>query len=244
MSSLPATDLIPVRCPDCKAMFAVPVPQEGQLGHEQMDNMARSGRIRCETCDQNARGALEAATILARENARLTSWNTFCPDEFKKPIEWGRASAKRENMQKLEGWQFQPTGFLIMGGPGRCKSRFVWRLLDREWNINGRKINALGHTEFRYTVSALAASDSHKMLQWITGLGKVEILFIDDLGKGRATPASEEGLHDLLDLRYRTNLPTLYTSNLDPAQIEASFSPDYGQGIIRRILDTCQKIQF
>jgi DNA replication protein DnaC len=105
-------------------------------------------------------------------------------------------------------------------------------------------MNALTHTEFRRICSTLAFADIKKAADWIVSLAKVQILFIDDLGKGRSTPASEEGFFDLLDARYKSNLPTLYTSNMEPAQIEAGFTEGYGPGLIRRVLDTTKQIEF
>ena len=238
-----ATELVPIHCSDCKALFAVPIPAEDELGHDQMERMTRNGKVRCDTCDKNAKGSMEAATILARESARLTSWQTLCPAEFQKPIEWGRQSANRSNLVKLTDWTYGEKGLLVTGGPGRCKTRFIWHLLKREWNMN-RTMNAVTHSGYRQTITALAATDQRQMLDWQVGLTRVQILFIDDLGKGRATPASEEGLFDLLDCRYRTGLPTVFTTNQQPEQIEASFSADYGPGIIRRVLDATKQIQF
>lgn len=237
-----ATELVPVPCKICKHPVVVELPSEETQYRDSLERSARLCAVHNE-CFDAAEGAQKAALILQRDSARLTSWQTFCPKEFQKPIEWGRQSANRSNLAKLTDWTFGEKGLLVTGGPGRCKTRFLWRLLNREWDL-GRKMNAIGHTEFRKTITALAASDSKKMLDWLGALGKVQILFIDDLGKGRATPASEEGLFDLLDLRMKNCLPTLYTSNLDPAQIEANFSQDYGAGIIRRVLDTTKQIEF
>jgi DNA replication protein DnaC len=75
-------------------------------------------------------------------------------------------------------------------------------------------------------------------------LGKVQILFLDDLGKGRSTPASEEAFFELLNVRLVKCLPTLFTTDLAVERIEAGFSDEYSRGILRRILERVDLIEF
>ena len=238
-----ATDLVPVRCCECGNMFAVEIPTEGGDAHDQLDRMARSGKVRCNVCADAVEGKVKAAKIMAAENARLTSWQTLCPPEYQKDIEWGRKWAKHENMTKLEAWQFGERGLLVSGDNGHCKTRFMWKMLLREWNF-GRTMNGLTHIDFRQTVTALAASDQRQMLEYVSALGAVQILFLDDLGKGRSTPASEEAFFELLNARLVKCLPTLFTTDLSVERLEAGFSDDYQRGLIRRILERCDQITF
>jgi hypothetical protein len=135
-------------------------------------------------------------------------------------------------------WYYGPRGLLVMGPPGSCKTRFVWKLLKCEWDA-GRTIRALGHTKFRIDASALAAADSARFKVWVDDLCKAQIFFLDDLGKGRATPLSEECLHGILEVRTQRNLPTLFTSNY---VIEKKDS--YEDGLERRIIEFVEPIQF
>jgi hypothetical protein len=239
----PANDLIPVRCCLCGAMFAVEIPSEDAPYHGEMERMARSGKVRCNTCAEAVAGKIKAAQIMASENARLTSWQTLCPPEYQKDIEWGRKWSKSENLAKLINWKYGERGLLVSGDNGHCKTRFMWKLLQREWNL-GRTMNALTHVDFRATVTALAASEQRQMLEYVSALGKVQILFLDDLGKGRSTPASEEAFFELLNVRLVKCLPTLFTTDLAVERIEAGFSDEYSRGILRRILERVDLIEF
>jgi hypothetical protein len=205
--------------------------------------MARSGKVMCNPCADAREGKLAAAKIMASETARITSWQTLCPPEYQKDIEWSRKWAKRENLAKLTDWKFGERGLLVSGDNGHCKTRFMWKLMQREWNL-GRTMNGLTHIGFRQRVTALAASDQAQMLAYVAALAKTQVLFLDDLGKGRATPASEEAFFELLNVRLVKRLPTLFTTDMTVERIEAGFSDDYNRGIMRRILERTDQITF
>lgn len=235
------TELIPIPCQLC----GVPVVVELDLDLKDsptLERWARKKLVHYE-CNVKHEARVSAAKLLEREAARQTSWNSFCPAEFQKPIDWTRRAANRSNSAKVMDWNFGEKGLLVTGDSGKCKTRFVWRLLNREWD-EGKTLSAHTHVAFRQMSSALAAADSRKYLAWIAGLTKVDVLFIDDLGKGRATPASEEGFFDLLDKRMRDCKPTLFTTDMELERIERHFSDEYQRGLMRRILERTTLVEF
>src|SRR5947207_1210018 len=88
------TELVPVQCRICGAPVAVLVPAEGCFGHEAIVAVARSklGAVHNVCYDEHS-GRITAAEILVAEQAKLTSWQTLCPVEFQKPLEWSYKSA-------------------------------------------------------------------------------------------------------------------------------------------------------
>lgn len=236
------TELVPVRCQLCKMPVAVEIPTEGEFFHEPILRVARLTAVH-DACGDRHDNEIKAAEIMTRETAKLCSWKTLCPPEYQKPIEWRYKSANRTNLNKVLAWQYGERGLLIYGEPGTCKTRFIWKLLEREWN-NGRTMAMQSHTGFRQTVSALASADQQRMVNWIGGLIKVEILFLDDLGKGKSTPASEEAFFELIDSRMTMKRPVLFTSDMTTERIEGHFGEDYARGLMRRILERTEAIQF
>jgi DNA replication protein DnaC len=236
------SDLVPVKCKLCHLPMVVELPDECEPYRGALERTARMVAVH-DACYDIWQGKSKAAKILADETAKLTSWKTLCPPEFQKPIDWSRKAANRSNLNKILAWTCGEKGLLVLGESGKCKTRFVWKLLEREWTA-GRTMAVHTHTKFRATVSALASGDQQQAVNFASALAKTEILFIDDLGKGRATPASEEAFFDLLDKRMTDCRPTLFTSDLTLNQIEQHFSDEYSRGLMRRILERTEQVQF
>lgn len=237
-------ETVPILCRICKTPVAVELPAEGSFFREPLERLARAplGVVHNECYDQQT-ATLEAAAILERENRRLTSWKTLCPPEFQKSLRWKDTKATRANLNKVLNWTYGERGLLVWGDNGLCKTRFMWRLLEREWNA-GRTMAAHMHGQWRQMVTTLTFGDQGRALSFIESLAKTEILFIDDLGKGRATPASEEAFFDLLDSRMRFCRPTLFTSNLNAESLDRHFSTEFAGSIQRRIIDRCDVVEF
>lgn len=236
------SELVVVKCKLCHLPMTVELPDESEPYRPALERTARMVAVH-DACFDKWEGQIKAAKMLEAEIARLTSWQTLCPVEYQKPIDWNRKAANRGNLTKVMAWVFGERGLLISGDSGKCKTRFMWKLLEREWHAN-RTMAAHTHTNFRMMVSALFSNDQQKAVNFIAGLAKVQTLFIDDLGKGRATPASEEAFFNLLDCRMSTCLPTLFTTDLSLDAIEAHFTDEYSRGLMRRILERTEHVQF
>lgn len=67
------------------------------------------------------------------------------------------------------------------------------------------------------------------------------VLFLDDIGKeaggGRIASATAAGMWRIIDHRYRTGKPMLWTANATPADIVAAYPPEYAEKIHRRLLE-------
>jgi len=236
------TELALVTCQICHGPVAVEIPSESELFHDDLLKVAKVCAVH-DVCYDRNEAQLQAARILKAEQDKLCSWKTLCPPEYQKPIDWSFKAAKRVNLTKLMAWTWGERGLLVTSGPGECKTRFMWKLLEREWD-HGRTIAAVTHAGLRLNITALASADQAKCLSWVSDLNKVEILFVDDLGKGRATPASEEVFFNLLDSRMIACRPTLFTSDMTLDRIENVFSDDYSRGMMRRILERTEQIGF
>jgi DNA replication protein DnaC len=63
----------------------------------------------------------------------------------------------------------------------------------------------------------------------------VQILLIDDIGKGKMTDRAEMELFDLLETRTSHKLPTIWTANAKGDDLLRMMSEDRGEPIIRRL---------
>ena len=71
-------------------------------------------------------------------------------------------------------------------------------------------------------------------------LYKSDLLVIDDLGTEMTTAFTLSALYQLVNERINDGLPTIFSTNLTPAELEATYS----QRLTSRILGTCDILQF
>ncbi len=183
-----------------------------------------------------------ADKILAETKAKKETWAKLCPKEFQKPISFSARGSGRQLHRKIMEWKLGARGLYVHGRTGLCKTRFIWALLNRYFH-QGKEISAMTHVDFRFKISGLLASEQRHASDWILYLGKVDILFLDDMGKGRSTPASEEAFHSLIDLRYKNQMPTFFTSERPVGEVCESFSDDRRDAIIRRLEEMSEAIE-
>lgn len=229
-------------CKDPTNLVRCVVPTEEKFGSEEIRKLTKIA-VHNECLDK-LRAAKAAAHVLAMHKARIESWPAMCPAEFQKQIEFGgKSKAKEANLTGTLRWYYRPEGLRITGKTGLCKTRFMWKLLAREWN-NGRKVIGFTHADFRSRITALASGDMTACNSYILDLTRSDILFIDDLGKGRRTPAAEEALFMVIDKRVRDNKPTMYTANMNIETFGEQCSEEFREPLVRRIEDNTIHLEF
>lgn len=183
----------------------------------------------------------EAAEALVRE--KQEAWERLCPEEFREPWDWAKCRAPKAEVLKVLNWKYQKRGLFLLGDTGHCKSRAIWKLLEKLYLEQGKKMIVLTGTQFANQAAA-AYGDCATAEAWTKKLARVDLLFVDDLGK-RWTPSTEEAAFDIVDRRTAAQLPIFITSNYDAEQL-AAISAGRGGGrvaadmvtpLFRRILD-------
>lgn len=200
-----------------------------------------SKQVLCDQCDEIKKQ--EEAPKKAKSKEELTAeWYRVTPPEFRKKLNHEAPGFSKANLNKVLAWEYGPKGLLVYGKTGRCKTRFVYRLLAKMIG-EGRTCEAVSHPQFRLRCS-MAYENNRAFLHWWWTLLKCDVLFIDDLGKGHITPASEEFFCELVDYRMAHNKPTIYTTNDDMQTLQSRLSEDRGGPIIRRIVEFCIGVEF
>lgn len=234
-------EIVTVPCKICKQ------PVQVQLPHE--DNMFRDFAERAlkaathSECLEKLDKAAMAARIIAETNSRLETWEHICPEEFRKPIDPSKKGYNATRHSKVMQWVFGEMGLRIIGETRKCKTRFVYQLLHREWKEE-REVGAWMHGDLRRELSALGAGNSELLKVFVNRLVALDILFVDDLGKGRATPASEEAFFAIVDARAKHCRPTLFTMNMLMRDFAAACSIEYREPLICRIEEKTILIEF
>lgn len=194
-------------------------------------------------CIEKRRHNRLVARMMSEDEARCESWESLCPPEFQKELNCKAPGFHKGRLDRILAWKFGEVGLLVRGPTQRCKTRFIYQLLHRE-HISGRKVAAYLHSDFRRTISSLASSNSSDLARFVIKLVDVEILLLDDLGKGKATPAADESLFSLIDGRNRACRPTLFTMNGTLDTLASNISPEYREPLIGRIRAKTEEIVF
>lgn len=158
----------------------------------------------------------------------------------KKMYDLGRRYSENFKKCKAEG-----LGLLIYGDPGNGKT-YVSSCIANELlnsltpvicvSINGL-LSRIQETYNRW--GREAESDV------IRGLCNADLLIIDDLGTEKKTDWSRSMIYNVIDSRYRSNLPLIITSNLkiNPKKTNGILSELYDRRTEDRILEMCTPIE-
>ena len=177
-------------------------------------------------------------------DTRLSEWVALCPREFRTRDEGGFSNLARmddeaPNWRKVLDWRYGNRGLLIRGDTGHCKTRAIWRVLHKLF-LERKSIVAL--TAARFDRQCRDAGGNFTLSAWFDRLASVDALFVDDLGKGAWTQATEAQFFDLVDTRTREGLPLLVTSNDNGATLADRLSEGRAEPLIRRLRDYCEML--
>lgn len=167
----------------------------------------------------------EAAEYKAREQAlknermrrrciREEKLLEFTFEKDKQPESKYSAIFKRY-CDKWEQIKADNIGLILWGDKGRGKSFYAGCICNRLISMG---IPAYATTEPQIINDMFKAVDK---AEYIGRLVRYPMLLIDDFGAARATEYSREQIFTIVDERYKANLPTIFTTNLTPAQFDA-----------------------
>lgn len=129
-------------------------------------------------------------------------------------------------------------GLCLVGGVGTGKSYAAAcvanRLLD--------KGTAVLMTNFSRVLNALSGYEVDKNA-YIRDLVKFPLLILDDFGIERSTQFSQEMVYNVIDARYRENLPLIVTTNISWNEMKNPADMTH-QRIYDRITEMCVPISF
>lgn len=120
---------------------------------------------------------------------------------------------------------------------GACKTRMIWQLI-RDLHFSGVRWEATTATEIGHlygsTFEARAAAEYR-----VERLCRVPLIFIDDLGmerRGTEIDAIAERIHHIVDARYASGLPLIWSCNKEPKELAAHLG-ERGAYSVRRLYD-------
>jgi DNA replication protein DnaC len=190
---------------------------------------------------------------IALAELRTQAWGGICPPLYQHtdPARLRVSTDKPERFRSAVEWAYGPKGLGLFGTSGGGKTRTIYIVLKREF-VAGRSIAAMTHTEFSGEAVRMARSDfKGEQDRWLRLMKRVDILFLDDLGKSRFTNGSGESKHaeevlwDVAEYRFTNLLPFFFSCNLrDGDALAGSMSDDKGKPFVRRLREFCEILPF
>jgi len=171
----------------------------------------------------------------------LRRWNRMCPPEYRDTLP--EKIPDQDSYQRVQGWSFGSRGLVVGGPTGTGKTRSIILLLRRLVTVTGLEAAMFLGNSFAHECSS-RFGDGSAGVQWCRRLVKVDVLFIDDLGKFRLTDRVESELFGLVEERMAFRRPIFTTMNSGSAQLERMLSPDRGPALVRRLRESCEAIEF
>ena len=163
------------------------------------------------------------------------SWEDICPANYRRE----NVPLSEKGIETINEWQYGPKGLLLAGPTERGKTTLAWRLLKRMFD-EGRSIAAYDSTEFSRKVAKLYADSPSQAVDWIESLIAVDVLLLDDLGKGRMTDRVESELFGVVEGRSKHMRPIIVTTNMTGGELSSAMSSDRGEPLMRRFRNYCE----
>lgn len=199
----------------------------------QIEAEAREVREAEERRQIEAVGRLRAASLMDDRFRTATFENFIEDDRNRRNLRLCKSYAERfpEMLAKNQG-------LLLWGAPGSGKT-FAAACIANHLIENRVPVMM---TSFIRLLS-LIQSGREQEEQILSRLGAAKLVIFDDLGAERNTGYAMEKVYEIVDDRYRKQLPSIFTTNLTLQEIQAETDLRFSR-IYDRVLSNCYPLQF
>lgn len=189
----------------------------------------------------------EAKQKVSEALSRITPARFFATDE-------AHPDFNRKLFELIKTWQPTPARpwLGLMGPTGKSKTRCIYRILPRLLTsriLEIKRKNEASHftspsfvvvrgCDLNSLVTDQFSNDDETRRRAVDKLWTMEtasVLFCDDIGKQRNTPAVASALYAILDARHSDNLTTLWTANTSPEKFVMGMGEDMEAPLAGRI---------
>src|SRR5574343_314979 len=167
-------------------------------------------------------------------DSEMREW-TFASDDGKDAM---TMAAMKRYVDKFPQMLEAGTGLMLYGNVGSGKS-FAAACIANSLIESGTPCLM---TNFQRIVNKLQDGFSGKQ-EYIDGLQRFDLLIIDDFATERKTDYMTEQVTAVIDARYRSKLPLIVTTNINPRELMSADGIGE-QRIYSRIMDMCVPVAF
>lgn len=144
-----------------------------------------------------------------RLSAARTFWADNCPESYKL-TEYARLP-DQQSARAVSDWKYGPKGLLLVGPSRTGKTRSAW-LAIQDAGKEGHTCRAFDGLSWFIGVS-LAFGTLETADDFFDAVCSVDLLFLDDIFRGRMTEAQDVGLWGVIERRMAAGLPCIVTTN-------------------------------
>jgi hypothetical protein len=206
----------------------------------------------CDPCVESVTLRLateQEETRLRATQARFEAqWAEICPDAFRTLSEGGRTdpirlAVEQPALGEILTHPFGPQGLILRGNTGGGKTRCMFRLLRRYYEQTPTS-TIIAMSAGQFDREARDAAGTFTLSAWFDRLAGCDALFIDDLGKGRWTPATAGQFWEVVDDRTKHGRPLYLTTNASGETLVKAWEldRDIAEPLIRRLRENCKGI--
>lgn len=144
---------------------------------------------------------------------------------------------------EISAHQLGPIGLILRGPTGAGKTRSMFRLL-RRYHVSIPRPRIIAMTAGEFDRGARDAAGDFTLSKWFDRLARADVLFLDDVGKGKWTAATAGQFWELVDARTKDGRPIFMTTNLSGRTLvdHLGLGPDIGEPLLRRLRESCKVI--
>ena len=176
------------------------------------------------------------------------AWEKICPVEYRATDEGGQTSVARLDadqpaLDDIIRHPLGPLGLILRGDTGTGKTRCMYRLL-RAYHIQTPRPKIVAMTAGQFDREARDAAGTFTLSAWFSRLASADVLFIDDLGKGKWSEATSAQFWELVDDRTRNGRPLFITTNTSGETLVRTLGlqRDIAEPLLRRLREHCRAI--
>lgn len=234
-------------CEDCFTPFEAAIARSP---FEPEKIIARQRR--CEACVDAFDVKIATEEKKRREEAftleRKASWERVCPKLYRSVEECGQTEIKKlkESVRQYDeilSHKLSHLGLILRGGTGTGKTRTMFRLM-RHYHDQHPFPSIIALSSGEFDREARDASGRFQLTEWFSRISEADVLFIDDIGKGKWTAATIGHFWEIVDNRTKNCRPVFITTNCSGETLVQSIgvSKDIGEPLLRRLRESCKVI--
>lgn len=207
---------------------------------------------RCEACVT----AFEVRIAEEERNALLEAakaqgeavWEQVCPRMYRLTTEGGlteleKLKASVTQFDEVLAHPLSYRGLILRGNTGAGKTRTMFRLL-RTYHEQKPRPRIVSMSAGEFDRAARDAAGSFTLTKWFDSMATADVLFIDDIGKGRWTASTAGQFWEVVDARSKAARPIFLTTNCSGETLVQSIGldKDIAEPLLRRLRENCKAI--
>ncbi len=251
IKSIPEIDINQPVCPFCNAPQPIIIPNAGTNDHglrkycdcmEMQDYLKQNHKLRelkeqLKIAQQREDFQRKWAEKMFEESGVGKRFLTASFEYFERqrmPKAYDIALGFAESFDKNDG-----EGLLFTGDVGTGKTHLAAAIATKIIRKNSATVEFVSYTEVLTDIKAAFSNHSEEAYLLEERMRKADLLVIDDLGKEKPSPFTNELFYRVVNVRYKDKLPMIITSNYG---VE-SLSERLNYSVFSRLVAICRVIE-